>query len=310
MNKSIKSLIKDFNDEDTILVISDYPEKSKKGEKNHGMAWYTKSIIEPMARNYKSKFIVLGEKGTDNEPRLYVNDRILVLRVFDQKHPALFPIILRWLLIFDKVKYIQVHSEFCTNGGIKNFMLLLPFMILIKATRRHITYFSHNVVTDLGFIAKHLGLKDNPLKLFIYTFGLRTLYRMLGLIVDRFVVMDQVIFDRLSLFVKPSKMILNPFWIDRPSSPIKPRAARAELGIKKDEFVLLYFGFVSYYKGADWLINTVRTLRKKDKFKKIKLIVAGGEAFSLKDQAHYKRYYKRLLKLVSKYFLSRCKCYG
>lgn len=298
-NKSLKALIKEFNNENTILVVSDYPKVLKNSERNHGMAWYTKSIIEPMARKYKSKFIVLGEKTPDSRPEVYANGKILVLRVFDSAHPSLFPVILRWLLIFNKVKYIQVHSEFCTNGGIKNFMLLLPFMMLIKMTRRNITYFSHNVVTDLKFLAKHLGIKRNSLKLKLYTFGLKSLYRMLGLIVDKFVVMDSVILRRLSLFVNPSKIVLNPFWINEPEKQITRQKARAKLGIKNDEFTLLYFGFVSYYKGADWIIKTVKNLRKKREFKKLRLIVAGGEAFSLKDQSHYKKFYKGLLDGVS-----------
>ncbi len=299
--KILMKNIKDFNNKETILVISDYPEQSKKGEKNYGIAWYTKTLIEPMSKKYNTHFIVLAERvAGDNRPKIYQDGKILVLRVFDQKHPSLFPIILRWLFKFNKVKYVQVHSEFFVNGGIKNFMLLLPFIGLIKATGRNITYFSHNVVTELDFIAKHLGLDKGSLKLKIYTLGLKNLYRSLGIIVDKFVVMDEVIYNRLSLFVNPKKIVLNRFWLDKIPFTETVAESRKKIGVSKDDFVLLYFGFVSYYKGADWIIHTVRKLRQRKDFKNIRLIVAGGEAYSLKHEEYYQKFYQSLLYEASK----------
>lgn len=293
--------IKDFNNKDTIIVISDYPEQRRKGEKNYGIAWYTKTLLEPISKKYDKKFVVFAEKVSgDNSPKLYANGRILVLRIFDQKHPSLFPIILQWLFKFNKVKYVQVHSEFFVNGGVKNFMLFLPFIILIKLTRKHITYFSHNVVTNLDFIAKHFGLNKNSLKLKIFNFGLKNLYRSLGLVINKFVVMDEVIYDRLSKFVNPEKIVLNRFWLEK--SPIKESIteSRNKIGVSENDFVLLYFGFVSYYKGADWIIKNVKKIRENNEFKNIKLIVAGGEAYSLKHEKYYQKFYKELINITSK----------
>lgn len=300
VNESLMNYIKDFNKKDTILVISDYPEHSKNGEKNYGIAWYTKTLIEPISKRYNTRFVVLAEKiQGDNRPKIYEDGKILVLRIFDQKHPSLFPIILRWLFKFNNVRYVQVHSEFHVNGGVKNFMLLLPFIGLIKATGRNITYFSHNVVTELDSIAKHLGLEKGSLKLKVFTFGLRSLYISLGLIVDKFVVMDEVIYDRLSLFVNRKKIVLNRFWLDK--APVKEslEESRKKIGVSKKEFVVLYFGFVSYYKGADWIIHAVRKLRQRKDFKNIRLIIAGGEAYSLKHEKYYQKFYKNLLNETS-----------
>jgi len=293
--------IKDFNNKDTIIVISDYPEQRRKGEKNYGIAWYTKTLIEPISKKYNKRFVVFAEKvqGGDNSPKLYANGRILVLRIFDQKHPSLFPIILKWLFKFDNVKYVQVHSEFFVNGGIKNFALLLPFILLIKLTRKHITYFSHNVVTNLDFIAKHFGLSRDSLKLKIFNLGLKTMYRSLGFIVNKFVVMDEVIYDRLSKYVNPEKIVLNRFWLDKITTKETVSESKNKIGVKKDEFVLLYFGFVSYYKGADWIINSIKKLRENNEFKNVRLVIAGGEAYSLKHEKHYQEYYKELVKNAS-----------
>lgn len=293
----MKNLIKQFNQPDTYLVISDYPEKTKKGERNYGMAWHTKEIIDAISQRYGVKHIVLAETGLDNKPKLYENNKILVLRVFDQKHPSLFPRILRWLFIFNNVKQVHVHSEFCANGGMKNSILLIPFLLLIKLTGKKITYYAHNVVTELDSIATHLNI-NNRFMLHFLNAGLKSYYRTLGHIVDSFVVMDSIIQKRLSLFVKPSKIALNPFWITPSEAKVSEAEARTQLKIKNDEFVIVSFGFITYYKGSDWIIETVKKLRKQDPFKKIRLILAGGEAYSLKDKPYYQSYYQKVLNLV------------
>ena len=291
----IKKLINEFNRQDTFLIISDYPEKTSRGQKNYGIAWHTKEMIDPIAKKYGTRFIVLAEKGYDNTPKTYQNGKILVLRVFNQKNPALFPIILRWLLRFKHIKYVQVHSEFCANGGIKNLILLLPFLALIKLNNKHLTYFAHNVVTSLNSIAPHLNLKKDSLKFKIFSNGLSYYYKILGIMVNQFVVMDEAIEKRLSLFVNNNKIFLNPFWVGKTSKKYTRESARNELNLKEDETVLLYFGFITHYKGADWIIKTVKELRQKKEFKKVKLILAGGEAYSLKEKAYYKKYYSGLI---------------
>jgi hypothetical protein len=48
----MKINFEEFNNENTHLIISDYPETTGSGEKNHGIAWYTKQLVEPLADNY------------------------------------------------------------------------------------------------------------------------------------------------------------------------------------------------------------------------------------------------------------------
>jgi hypothetical protein len=122
---------KKFNNKETILVISGWPEVTGRKQNSYGIAWYTKETIEPIAKRYGQKFVVLCETNHNNKPRITADGKILVLRIFDQKHKSLYPRILRYLAMFSKVKRVMVHSEFCTNGGIKNFVLLIPFLLLI-----------------------------------------------------------------------------------------------------------------------------------------------------------------------------------
>jgi glycosyltransferase involved in cell wall biosynthesis len=240
----------------------------------------------------------LAEKGNENKPETYENGKILVLRVFDKKHFSLFPQILKMLLIFNKIKKVDVHSEFCANGGVKNLILLLPFLFLIRAKGCKVTYFAHNVVSELNTLAPHLGFEKKSLLFKTLNFGLKYYYKTLSLLVNRFVVMDEVIYNRLAEMVSPKMISLNPFWIEPKNPRISQKIARQKLNLGKDEFTLLYFGFITYYKGADWIIKAVKKLRSENRFKKISLILAGGQAYSLKDNPYYQEFYKNLLQLV------------
>jgi len=137
----MKRILEQFNSQNTYLIISDYPEPVSGEGKNHGIAWHTKETTLPFIKEYGHKFVVLAEKGKRNEPEVYEDNHLLVLRVFDQRHHSLFPTILKWLLIFSNIKKVYIHSEFCTSGGLGNFILLIPFLLLIKAMGRKIIYF-------------------------------------------------------------------------------------------------------------------------------------------------------------------------
>lgn len=293
-----KELLSKFNTPDTFLVISDYPEKHAGTEKNYGIAWHTKELLEPLAKNYGLKFVVLAEKGEHTKPELHARNRILVLRVFDQTHPTLFPRILRYLQMFYNIHRVHVHSEFSANGGIKNFILLIPFLTLIKLLGKTITYYTHNVVLDINEIAEHMNLKKNSLGVQFLNFSMKSYYRLLNILVTRFVVMDQIIKKRLSTLVDKHKIVNLPFWIETKKYRLSHSASKDKLGFKRTDFLLVSFGFITYYKGSDWIIDVVKEIRKEHKFAHIKLVLAGGEAYSLQHKSYYQEYYQKLIDSV------------
>ena len=284
--------IQKFNHPDTVLVISGWPESSKHGQNNYGIAWYTKETVEPIANRYGQKFVILAETNHDNRPKTFAGGKILVLRIFDQKHPSLFPRILSWLVAFNRINRVHVHSEFCTNGGIKNFILLIPFLMLIKLFGKHITYFAHNVITDLTDIAPHLNLDKQTLTFMILNWSIRYYYFFLRILTNRIVVMDDEMKRRLVQYMPEEKIVSVPFWIKPVTKKIDKQKARKQLKIAKNKFVLLYFGFITWYKGADWLIDQVKSLTSKKKYQDIELVLAGGVAWSMKDKPYYQQYYQ------------------
>jgi glycosyltransferase involved in cell wall biosynthesis len=206
-------------------------------------------------------------------------------------------VILKWLLKFNKINKVLVHSEFCITGGIKNLVLLLPFFGLIKITGKRLTFFAHNVVESFDSLAPHFNLKRRSLKLLILNFGLKFYNRLLGLVVDKIVVLDKAIEKRLKNFLSLRKITLAPIWVGKAENKISKIKERKKLGIKPKEKVILYFGFVTWYKGADWIVNNFKKQTLKSKHDEIKLILAGGRAYSLKEKPYYQKFYKQLVDL-------------
>ncbi len=293
MKKNYQKLYQQFNTSDTTLVISGYPEKGRNG-KSHGIAWYTQKYLEPLAQEYNQRFVVLAEKNHHNEPTLYADGKILVLRTFDNDRIHLYPQILNWLKTFSRIRNIHVHSEFGMKAGIWHFGLLIPFLALIKLAGRRITFFSHNVIDDIGVLSGHLNIKPNSLLAKSINFALRIYYAFLALLSDSIVVLDTAIADRLAQFVSKKKITTLAISVDKKTTRLSKRQAKSKLGIPPDEKVLLYFGFVSWYKGADWLINTFDSFTKSDKTTNTHLMIAGGQSYSLAHKSHYQTYYADL----------------
>ena len=58
--------------------------------------------------------------------------------------------------------------------------------------------------------------------------------------------------------------------------------------------LVLSFGFVTYYKGADWFANVAKKAATDTSFDNTLFVLAGGEAYSLKDEQYYKQYYQTI----------------
>lgn len=293
--KNIDRIIAKFNTPDTCLVVSAWPQKAGKQEINHGVAWYTKLALTDIARKKGTKFVVLAEEGFDNKPELVEHGKILILRVFSPSRRSLYPAIIRWLRKFDNIPHVFVHSEFGAGTGLIHYGLILPFLALIRITGKHITYFAHNVITDITFLQTHLGIDTNPYIIDSTNLLIRLHTIMLGRLVDRIVVLDEALKERLEKLLPSTPIISStiPVAIAKTMSRTK---ARKSLHIPANRKVIISFGFLSSYKGSDWLAGAMNLYAKTKLGEKTMLILAGGPAHSLQTRSHYQNFYSELTK--------------
>lgn len=95
--------------------------------------------------------------------------------------------------------------------------------------------------------------------------------------IDAFITMSEKVLGDLKLFdtKKPAQMVPHPLY-DNFGEKVSKEAAREKLGINKDEFIMLFFGFIRNYKGLDILFDAVKILKDKDYSNfNFKVLVAG-----------------------------------
>lgn len=286
--------VKQFNQPDTHLVISHWPTKTGNFD---GIATYTKDTVEKLAAYSQDKFVVLAEGQEFALEK--VNKNILVVRAFDEKHLRLYPRILSWLNHFDLIKEVTIHSEFCASGGPSLRLLMVPFLGLIKLAGRKITFYAHNVVTDFVNFAPHFGKQKDDRMIKFWAFGYKAYLAMTSLFVDKFVVLEEVIRKRLQPLVGKKEIVVHPHWIASVSQKISKKQARRALGLEPSKKVVVSFGFVTYYKGADFLADFAKWTHQNKQLEQTQFVLAGGQAYSLQDKDYYREYYASIEKTAA-----------
>lgn len=291
--KLTKRLITRFNQPDTILVLSKYPYLDI-AHSYHGVAKYTEQTLSAVAKQTGQKFVVLVQQEYDREPQLLEKGSVLVLPIFDNSL-KMYSQIWSALRQFNQAKHIHIHSEFYTSGDMTQMATALLFLQSVKLSGRFISYFAHNVIADFSFIAKHLGRKSTSRLFKALQLLLPLYYKLLGLSVNQIVCLDESVRQRLSKHVSQHKLVLSPLWIyPKQVSQRSRNYWRNKLGYKKDDIVLVVFGFMTRYKGVDWLVDAVEKLQQEHQWQHIHLILAGGKAPSQTGKKHYEDFYKQL----------------
>lgn len=297
--KVTNTILKQFNDPSVTLVVSAWPEKIKGKERNHGIAWYTKMITEAMASDHNKKFVILAEQGLETNHELLYGNRVLVLRVFNHRHVSLYPTILKYLKLFPKIQHVMVHSEFGVNTGLIHYALLLPFLFLIRLTGKKITYVAHNVVTDISFLANHLHLPEHPWMQKLLNVAVQTHTKLLGLLSSAVWTLDSAVYTRVSKLIPLRKVAYFPIPVEQKEKTLTQVQSKIKLGITPKDTVILSFGFISAYKGSDWIVQAFDRYIKEQSNKNIHLILAGGPADSHKEKPYYQEYYRKVVESVA-----------
>lgn len=291
----MKNMYKNFNNKESLIVISSYPEKNSEPAKLNAVACYVKNLLN----RYKSrKIIVVSDILEKGEP--YKRNNILTIPSWKPANIKQYLGIINTIRKFPKVKDILIQFEFNMLGSVI-LTSLLPFLILLfRLMGKKVTVMQHQVVDDLTQLSGHLNVKKHTLKANLLNFGLRGFYVLLGMFSNSIIVHEEILKTRLSKWVNSSKIYVVSHGLETNLTSGKSRKTiRKELGYKNNDFVLLVFGYIAWYKGVDWLIKKVFTMNQKYPNKNIKLIVAGGASATLKSKAHYRKYLAKVESLIN-----------
>ncbi|MEM4736954.1 MAG: glycosyltransferase [Nitrososphaeria archaeon] len=315
----MRKVIKQYNHKDSLIIISLYP---KKGElysaATSGVASYAKNIV----KNMKRQVVVLadipdnqipsprrshgfGKASACHRPRcfkadVYEEENTLVIRCFKRNSPLMWFVILKQLLKFNAIKNILVQLDFAMYGGIFTTSLVLPFLAILKIFGYKTNVTMHHVVTDIFKLKGHVGLGNGVLdkiKGLFYNGVFHLFYLLLGLVSNKIVVLEEVLKTKLNSVIPNGKVVVIPHGVDSELTLIPKDVARKELGITNGDFVVLFFGFVNWFKGADFFVDVFGDTQKL-LGKKVRFIIAGGKSPTMQDKPFYQKYFASVLEKI------------
>ncbi|CAN5184048.1 hypothetical protein BH11PAT1_BH11PAT1_7520 [soil metagenome] len=280
-----------------LLVISSYPPK---GNTHHssivGVASYTKNTVVALQKYATNpiEITVLAEKlvGTDTKD---TDEGILVKRLWQRNSFATF-----WVLFKEIAKnykattHILIEFEVAMFGGMSSLLPFPLFLLALKLMNKQTTIVFHQVINDLDDLHGHINLPEHSYQAKILTPSIHLFYRLILLLASQAIVFDDALRTSLSRFSN-KKISVIPHGVETFSDLPTQEAAKKSLLIDNDACVLLYFGFIAWYKGTDLLVEAFQKIPESiRKEKKLQLIIAGGPNPNHVGKAYYDEYLRKI----------------
>jgi glycosyltransferase involved in cell wall biosynthesis len=286
-------LVEQYNQPGNVLMITNYPPR---GEGVHtakigGVAGFAKNTLLPLAKKLDRedrKIIVLAD--VLDTAKTYEEDGMLVIRGWKRNSLSLYWNLLKLLARFDKVDSVLIEFEFASYGDFWVTSLFPLFIGAAKILGKHVTIVLHQVITDLSSLLGHLGLHFGTRQYWLFATLLPLFYRLLTHTAGETIVLEEFLRKRLTGLAPMRHVTVIPHGIETKDRLPSQHRSRSRLGIDTNEFVILSFGFITWYKGTDLLLKAFNKPEKIGK-KSIRLIIAGGPSMTQQHKAHYQAYF-------------------
>ena len=292
-----------YNKSGNIIIVANYPtfDKNEVMGNINGVSTYTHNLVSKLKDDVEMegrRIIVLADNTPELKDTVYEENGVLVIRCWKKDDTFVFKKIVDISKQFNKVSRMFIHFEFNMYGNIKTTLLFPRFLYCLKNRHKNTTVLLHQVVKDLSELSGHLDVNSKSIKMNVLNLGIKTFYWMVLGIAHKIIVHDKIFKDRLSgirnknpVFIIPHGMVDNADYCE----VVDPRGS---IELKKKDFLVLVFGFLTWYKGSDWIAKQFANYYKKTGDESIKLVLAGGESANLKNRDFYKKYYKGLLRSI------------
>jgi len=288
----MKKLIEKYNLPQSTIFISSYPEKNMKYSNNVcAVGGFTKNTIEQMDKT--RKYVVLTVK-IGNKPQYYEENNVLVCRIIDRKNPLSIFSLCRLLFAFSHINNVIIEFEFGSFGTVIN-TIAFSFVFLINKIlhKRQFTVL-HQVVQNLQSLTGHLGWEaKKSIKTIFFDYGLRLYYRFITKLSNNVIVTEEY-FKKILLSIthaKTEKIVFIPHGVDTHLTKFDKTQVKKQLGLPRKKKVVLFFGYLSWYKGADLVLRFARQSTNKN----VHFIIAGGPSFTSGNKMYYKKYLERFI---------------
>lgn len=261
---------------DTILVVTSYPAKGTiHGEGTVGIASYTKNtLLHILKLKPQVTFTVFAEILTRKET--YKEDGMDILRIWKRNSfSSLFGLFLQMLTPHS---HIIVPFEVYMFGNSFFAGLYLLLLAFLKLLGKRITIIVHQVPVTLD------DVESDTLRARLFPILKHILYSLITFSGKTVIVFEQTFKKRLGN--RPNIVVI-PHAVE-PVKELFQSFAKKKLGISEKQPLVLYFGFLSPYKGVDQLIQAWENESN------YKLILAGGGNPNHMHNPEYQSYIRSL----------------
>ena len=296
-----------FNSENTVVVVSTYPRRGHTYDpKALAVAPFTKNKLNAISKQSNTngepvKFVILAD--TIEGEQAYVEDGHLIIRCWTRNLLSVYATIQKFINLFPKAKTLVIEHEFGIFGLKHQITVQFPFFLALnRLFGKKIVLVLHQVIYDLSQLAGHLQIDPKSKATKILSNLIQLNYRLFGLIANQIVVFDSSLKTKLSTLVNSNKISAIPL----PNSGLhrinhkNQNQIKKQLGLNPKTFYVVFAGYVTWYKGADWLVKTFKQTKKHIKGRDIKLILAGGKSSSLEIDTKYMNWFNHLSYLINK----------
>lgn len=291
----MQKFIKEFNKEDSLLVISSYPYHDGEGAKQNAVACYSQNLLS----GYKDKRVIVLADKNGHPHDIEKKGNILIVRTWKPAKLGLFIRLAKQIIKFNRVRDILIQFEFNMFGSVLLTAFLPFFVIFLKLLGKTVTVVQHQVVCDLSSLSVHLNVNRFSIKNSFLNLGLKAFYKLLGTFTDSIIVHEEALKQRLTSLIPSDKIQVISHGLSIEKNSYSYASSRKDLGIRNDEKAILIFGYITWYKGTDWIIEKIGKMAESGK--KIKLLIVGGPSATLQSKVHYRRYLDKVYQLENKY---------
>jgi len=246
------------NKTNSLLIVSSFPLKNEiHGSKTVGVAFYAKNTLINLKKVDKDLEITVFADIL-NAKENYIDNGLLVNRLW--KRGSFISLFLLYLNILKHPsKKFILQFEMFMLGNLFSTVFFLLLLSSARLFKKELIIVLHQVVSDVGVF------ETDKLKRWVFSLFKPVFYKYLILISTKIIVFEQALKDRLSskkVFVIPLA-VLDLEIFDKKFSINK-------LGLDFNKKYVLFFGYLSPYKGILELLNSFDTNSKYS------LILGGG----------------------------------
>lgn len=257
------------------------------------IAYYSQTILDPL-RGSADEFVIFadGDRDTPLGTTQAYAPNITIRRCWRFGHLAAFQILAA--VLADPVDVLHLEYDVYLYGGVVA-ALLLPFVLnLLRLRGTQIVTTLHGVVSQR--VVTREMLRENGFVLpysRIGRAGFRTIYRLFDWACDRIIVLEVELAGILETDygVPRNKVYVCPHPLMHEHARPDPQAARRRCGIA-DGKVALFFGYASYYKGLELLMDAFTQARRR--MPDLSLHVIAGRHPRLRGNPRYEAFYAAL----------------